>query len=198
LGDLLYHRLRGARECRLACTQGRRGFAWAHFASILPAHPSISTGTLPCSALAPWAPLPRAARQREGSPALPAPPRSCGTASLARPRMCSSRTLRLFANSNITADEALVRVETEALPAVGPNQVRVQMLAAPINPADLNIVEGAALLCCRSETLPGTYGLKHKLPAVAGLEGVGQVKEVGGQVKGLAAGDLVIAASSPS
>jgi trans-2-enoyl-CoA reductase len=45
-----------------------------------------------------------------------------------------------------------------------PGEVRVRMLAAPINPADLNTVEG-------------TYGVKLTLPAVPGIEGCGVVEE---------------------
>lgn len=73
----------------------------------------------------------------------------------------------------------LKRVEVPALGQVGPNDVSLKMLAAPINPSDLNMVEGK-------------YGIKAKLPAVAGNEGVALVKEVGNQVKGLKVGDWVI------
>lgn len=45
-----------------------------------------------------------------------------------------------------------------------PGEVLVRMLAAPINPADLNTVEG-------------TYGVKLELPAVPGIEGCGVVEE---------------------
>ena len=44
------------------------------------------------------------------------------------------------------------------------DQVRVKMLAAPINPADINFIQG-------------TYGIKPELPAVAGVEGCGLVTE---------------------
>lgn len=44
-----------------------------------------------------------------------------------------------------------------------PGEVRVRILAAPINPADLNTVEG-------------TYGVKLTLPAVPGIEGCGVVE----------------------
>ena len=47
-------------------------------------------------------------------------------------------------------------------PAPGPGEVGVQILAAPINPADLNMIEG-------------TYGIKAELPAVPGVEGCGVV-----------------------
>jgi trans-2-enoyl-CoA reductase len=59
------------------------------------------------------------------------------------------------------------------------NEVVVQMLAAPINPADIN-------------TIQGVYGVKPQLPAVGGNEGVGNIIKVGGNVKDLAPGDKVI------
>jgi NADPH:quinone reductase-like Zn-dependent oxidoreductase len=49
-------------------------------------------------------------------------------------------------------------------PASG--EVRVRMTAAPINPADLNTIEG-------------TYGVKPPLPAVPGIEGTGVVEKSG-------------------
>ncbi|GAQ87447.1 Mitochondrial Enoyl-ACP Synthase [Klebsormidium nitens] len=63
------------------------------------------------------------------------------------------------------------------------NEVEVDMLAAPINPSDINLVEG-------------TYGIKPDLPAVAGLEGVGRVTKVGPAVTSLAVSDWVIPAST--
>ena len=59
------------------------------------------------------------------------------------------------------------------------NAVIVRMLAAPINPAHINIIQG-------------TYPIKPKsFPAVGGTEGIGQVHQVGSQVKRLKTGDLV-------
>lgn len=63
------------------------------------------------------------------------------------------------------------------------NGVQVKILCAPINPADLNMVEG-------------NYALLPPLPAVGGNEGVGVVEQTGPEVKGLAAGDLVIAGAA--
>jgi trans-2-enoyl-CoA reductase len=62
-----------------------------------------------------------------------------------------------------------------------PNEVLVRMDFAPVNPADLNIIEG-------------TYGTRPKLPAVAGLEGVGTVQAVGSAVKDIKEKDRVIPA----
>lgn len=71
-----------------------------------------------------------------------------------------------------------LRVEPLDLPPPGVNEVRVEMLFAPINPADINIIEG-------------TYGTLPELPATLGNEGVGRVTAVGADVFSLHPGDLV-------
>ncbi|XP_064537915.1 enoyl-[acyl-carrier-protein] reductase, mitochondrial [Drosophila montana] len=62
-------------------------------------------------------------------------------------------------------------------------QVLVKILAAPINPADIN-------------TIQGKYPVKPKFPAIAGNEFVGEVICVGDQVKGLQPGAYVIPLAS--
>lgn len=62
-----------------------------------------------------------------------------------------------------------------------PNGVLVRMLAAPINPSDINQVEG-------------TYPIKPPLPAVGGNEGVGEVALVGCDVTAFEPLDRVIPA----
>ncbi|XP_063143330.1 enoyl-[acyl-carrier-protein] reductase, mitochondrial isoform X3 [Rattus norvegicus] len=69
------------------------------------------------------------------------------------------------------------------LTAVEGSDVHVKMLAAPINPSDINMIQG-------------NYGLLPKLPAVGGNEGVGQVIAVGSSVSGLKPGDWVIPANA--
>lgn len=53
------------------------------------------------------------------------------------------------------------------------------MIAAPINPSDLNMIEG-------------TYAISPALPTVAGNEGVGVIEAVGPNVTSLKVGDRVI------
>uniref|UniRef100_A0A4W3JR79 Enoyl-[acyl-carrier-protein] reductase, mitochondrial n=1 Tax=Callorhinchus milii TaxID=7868 RepID=A0A4W3JR79_CALMI len=65
------------------------------------------------------------------------------------------------------------------LPSVGDYDIKVQMLAAPINPSDINMVQG-------------TYAILPDLPAIGGNEGVGRVLDVGSRVSSVKAGDLVI------
>ncbi len=64
-------------------------------------------------------------------------------------------------------------------PEAGPGEVVVKMSAAPINPADLNSIEGK-------------YPIKASLPATPGMEGAGVVMEVGPDVRGLSVGTQVI------
>jgi trans-2-enoyl-CoA reductase len=65
------------------------------------------------------------------------------------------------------------------VPPPGPEEVVLDMLAAPINPADLNVIEG-------------TYGDLPALPATIGNEGVGRVSGVGLGVTSLQPGQLVL------
>jgi len=75
----------------------------------------------------------------------------------------------------------VIKVQNEKLPKVGDNDVLLEMLMAPINPADINMVEGV-------------YPIKPKLPAVGGNEGVAQVLAVGSKVTGITVDDWVIPA----
>jgi NADPH:quinone reductase-like Zn-dependent oxidoreductase len=70
-------------------------------------------------------------------------------------------------------------VEVADVGAPGPEEVVVEILAFPINPADLL-------------TITGGYAVRPQLPATLGAEGVGRIVSVGSQVAGLAPGDRVI------
>lgn len=60
----------------------------------------------------------------------------------------------------------LEKVEFNISDNLESNQVLIKMLAAPVNPADINMVQGK-------------YALKPKLPAVGGNEGVAEIIKVG-------------------
>jgi NADPH:quinone reductase-like Zn-dependent oxidoreductase len=62
--------------------------------------------------------------------------------------------------------EEVLQVRDVPAPEVGPGEVRVRMLASPINPSDLMYVRGE-------------YGKRPMLPARAGFEGVGVVEATG-------------------
>ncbi|KAI4890569.1 hypothetical protein NFI96_019400 [Prochilodus magdalenae] len=78
-----------------------------------------------------------------------------------------------------TANVDAVRIEQLPLPVLSKRSVRVKMLAAPVNPADLNMVQG-------------TYPILCPLPAVGGNEGVGEVLDVGDDVLMVRPGDWVV------
>ena len=66
----------------------------------------------------------------------------------------------------------VLRIEDDVpAPQPGRGEVLVRMLASPVNPSDLMYVAGK-------------YGLKPKLPATPGFEGVGVVEANGGGVLG--------------
>jgi trans-2-enoyl-CoA reductase len=73
----------------------------------------------------------------------------------------------------------VLRVELRPWPTPGPGEVIVKMRAAPINPADLNQIEGK-------------YPVRAELPATPGFEGAGMIADVGAEVTGLTNGTLVI------
>jgi trans-2-enoyl-CoA reductase len=73
----------------------------------------------------------------------------------------------------------VLHVETRPWPTPAADEAVVKMRVAPINPADLNQIEGK-------------YPVRPKLPATPGFEGAGIVAELGAGVKGLTSGALVI------
>ena len=73
----------------------------------------------------------------------------------------------------------VLRVVELALAPPAPDEVVVKMSAAPINPADLNAIEGK-------------YPIKPALPATPGMEGAGIVIEAGSAVRDLPVGAQVI------
>ena len=73
----------------------------------------------------------------------------------------------------------VLHVEKQPWPTPAADEVVVKMRAAPINPADLNQIEGK-------------YPVRPQLPATPGFEGAGVVIELGANVKGLTTGALVI------
>ena len=76
----------------------------------------------------------------------------------------------------------VLEVMSEASRALGQGEVRVTVLASPINPSDLL-------------QIAGNYGVDPVLPARPGSEGVGRVTEVSSDVQSLKAGQLVLLAS---
>jgi mitochondrial enoyl-[acyl-carrier protein] reductase / trans-2-enoyl-CoA reductase len=75
--------------------------------------------------------------------------------------------------------EKVLQLKHLPVPQPQPHQVRIAMRYAPINPADLNTIEG-------------TYGRLPALPATPGNEGCGVIEACGSAVSGLQIGDAVI------
>jgi trans-2-enoyl-CoA reductase len=73
----------------------------------------------------------------------------------------------------------VLRVESRPWPMPAPSKAVVKMRVAPINPADLNQIEGK-------------YPIRPELPATPGFEGAGVVVELGPGVTDLTVGALVI------
>lgn len=73
----------------------------------------------------------------------------------------------------------VVRVIEQPWPVAAADEVVVQMRAAPVNPADLNAIEGK-------------YPVRLTLPATPGMEGAGVVVQLGSEVRNLRMGDQVI------
>ncbi|XP_059166178.1 enoyl-[acyl-carrier-protein] reductase, mitochondrial-like [Physella acuta] len=96
-------------------------------------------------------------------------------------RSITSSQLYVFRFGDPTA--VLRQRHQELSPTLGPREVMVKMLMAPINPSDVNMMEG-------------TYFVQPSLPAVMGNEGIGQIVETGPEVKGLQVGDMVIPADT--
>ncbi|XP_065890147.1 enoyl-[acyl-carrier-protein] reductase, mitochondrial-like [Dysidea avara] len=77
--------------------------------------------------------------------------------------------------------EDVLELQEVQIPSVGRDDVKVKVIAAPVNPSDVNVIQG-------------TYPLSPRLPAFGGNEVVGMVTEVGSTITSLKLGDHVIAA----
>ena len=73
----------------------------------------------------------------------------------------------------------VLRIHERTLTPPEGHEVRVRMRYAPVNPADLNFIEG-------------TYGRAAHPPCIPGHEGCGEVEAVGSGVTSLEKGDVVI------
>src|SRR5438067_8027055 len=73
----------------------------------------------------------------------------------------------------------VLQIKSEPWPEPAVDEAVVEMRAAPINPADINAIEGK-------------YPGRREVPAVPGFEGAGVVVEVGANVSAITKGALVI------
>src|SRR5712671_328967 len=93
-------------------------------------------------------------------------------------RGVSSRSDRALDSRDHAGGKPMKKIEITAYGAPGAGEIVFDVLAFPINPADLSMIRG-------------NYRLKPPLPATPGAECIGRVAAVGTGV-GLKAGDLVI------
>jgi trans-2-enoyl-CoA reductase len=75
--------------------------------------------------------------------------------------------------------QKVVHLEVAALAEPGPGEVCVRVKFAPINPADINVLEGK-------------YPVRPELPGTPGVEGVGIVEQCGAGVTAFDPGDAVL------
>lgn len=89
------------------------------------------------------------------------------------------KTVSVICHHEYGIPEEVARVEPWELPTIAADQVLVEMKASPINPADINRLEGK-------------YPIRSPLPAIAGNEGVGVIAQIGSAVSNLRVGQPVI------
>ena len=90
-----------------------------------------------------------------------------------------SKTIRAAVHETHGNPPDVLRVVEQPWPTPAADEAVVQMRAAPLNPADINSIEGK-------------YPVRPQLPATPGMEGAGVVVELGSEVRNLKIGDQVI------
>lgn len=90
-----------------------------------------------------------------------------------------SKTIRVAVYETHGNPPDVLRVVEQPWPVAAADEAVVRMRAAPLNPADINAIEGK-------------YPVRPFLPATPGMEGAGVVVELGSAVRGFAVGDQVI------
>src|SRR5437588_5846603 len=93
------------------------------------------------------------------------------------PSMSKNINVAVYDTHGNPAD--VLHVESRPWPTPAEGEAVVKTRAAPINPADLNQIEGK-------------YPVRAELPATPGFEGAGVVVDLGGDVTNVTAGALVI------
>ncbi|KAI8852856.1 hypothetical protein BC829DRAFT_46942 [Chytridium lagenaria] len=97
-----------------------------------------------------------------------------------------ARTARAVVFKGHGAPESVLEVKRIPLPTWTSKSVQIKFMASPVNPADVNQIQG-------------TYPVKPKFEeygAVGGNEGIARVVDVGIDVKGVAPGDWVVPKTS--
>jgi len=90
-----------------------------------------------------------------------------------------SKTIKAIVYERHGNPAEVLQIQTRPWPKPAADEAVVEMRAAPINPADINAIEGK-------------YPGRREVPAVPGFEGAGVVVEVGTDVSTITKGALVI------
>jgi trans-2-enoyl-CoA reductase len=90
-----------------------------------------------------------------------------------------SKTIKAIVYERHGNPADVLQIETQPWPTPDADEAVVEMRAAPINPADINAIEGK-------------YPGRREVPAIPGFEGAGVVVDVGANVSTIANGALVI------
>jgi trans-2-enoyl-CoA reductase len=90
-----------------------------------------------------------------------------------------NKTIKVVAYETHGNPAEVLQIKTEPWPSPAADEVVVQMRAAPVNPADINAIEGK-------------YPARREVPAVPGFEGSGVVIEIGANVSSIKKGALAI------
>ncbi|HZR78225.1 MAG TPA: 2-enoyl thioester reductase domain-containing protein [Chthoniobacterales bacterium] len=90
-----------------------------------------------------------------------------------------SETIKVIVYETHGKPEDVLQIKTEPWPEPAADEAVVEMRAAPVNPADINAIEGK-------------YPGRREVPAVPGMEGAGVVAQIGANVKSIRKGALVI------
>ena len=90
-----------------------------------------------------------------------------------------AKTIKVVVYETHGKPAEVLQIKTEPWPKPASDEVVVAMRAAPINPADINAIEGK-------------YPARREVPAVPGFEGAGLVVELGADAKTIPTGALVI------
>lgn len=88
------------------------------------------------------------------------------------------KTTKVIGYQKFGKPHEVLALESRDLSEVGPGEVLVKLLASPINPSDIG-------------SILGKYGRLKELPAIAGLEGIGEVIETGSSVTSVKVGQWV-------
>src|ERR1041385_3379452 len=90
-----------------------------------------------------------------------------------------AKTIKVVVYETHGKPAEVLQIKTEPWPKPAADEVVVAMRAAPVNPADINAIEGK-------------YPARCEVPAVPGFEGAGVVVEAGTNASTMAKGALVI------